>query len=107
METKLSGRALPEMVELTTFRVVQEAITNVVRHAHATAAQVTIREDGPDLVVEVRDDGRPRGSRVAAGFGLRGMAERVESIGGKLWHGRDADGGWVVRASLPLPVPVP
>jgi glucan biosynthesis protein len=67
---------------------------------------VTIHEVGPELIVEVRDDGRARGGRATAGFGLRGMAERVESIGGQLWHGREGDGGWVVRASLPLPVPV-
>jgi signal transduction histidine kinase len=103
VDIALSGRPLPEMVELTTFRVVQEGITNVVRHARVTSARVTVREEGSSLLVEVRDDGHADGGPAAAGFGLRGMAERVESIGGKLWHGRAAEGGWVVRASLPLP----
>jgi signal transduction histidine kinase len=59
----LSGRPLPETVELTAFRVVQEAITNVVRHARARSARVTIHDSGSVLVVEVRDDGaRPPGS---------------------------------------------
>jgi signal transduction histidine kinase len=106
VDVAVSEQALPEMVELTTFRIVQEGITNVLRHAQATSAQVTIREDGSELVVEVRDDGPPQSGRVTAGFGLAGMAERVESVGGELWHGRDTDGGWVVRASLPLPVAV-
>ncbi|MGH9247288.1 MAG: sensor histidine kinase [Acidimicrobiales bacterium] len=106
LDRDLSGRALPEIVELTAFRVVQEGITNVVRHARARSARVTLREQGRELLVEVRDDGRGDGGWVSAGFGLRGMAERVESIGGQLWHGRDEDGGWIVRASLPLPVPV-
>lgn len=108
LDVVLSGRVLPEMVELTTFRVVQEAITNVVRHARATSARVTIHDEDAVLVVEVRDNGHAQApGRVTAGFGLRGMAERVESIGGELWHGRHRDGGWVVRASLPLPVAVP
>src|ERR671918_375172 len=107
LDIALSGRTLPEMVELTAFRVVQEGITNVVRHARARSARVTIHDADSVLVVEVRDDGRARLGAVTAGYGLRGMAERVESIGGELWHGRPTDTGWVVRASLPLPVAVP
>ena len=107
LDIALSGRPLPEMVELTAFRVVQEGITNVGRHARARSARVTIHDADSLLVVEVRDDGRARLGAVTAGYGLRGMAERVESIGGELWHGRPTDTGWVVRASLPLPVAVP
>jgi signal transduction histidine kinase len=107
VDIALSGRPLPEMVELTAFRVVQEAITNVMRHARARSARVTIHDTDAVLVVDVRDDGQAGPGQVAPGYGLRGMAERVESIGGELWHGRPSGGGWVVRASLPLPVPVP
>lgn len=105
LDIVVSDRPLPEVVELTTFRIVQEAITNVGRHARASSAQVTVRDTGSELVVEVRDQGQAHPGPVTAGYGLRGMAERVESIGGELWHGRPAEGGWVVRASLPLPVP--
>ncbi len=98
-----AGR-LPELVELTSYRVVQEALTNVTRHAvDATCATVTVRLDGDDwVVVEVVDDGNVRGP-VQPGFGLRGMAERVEAIGGRLHHGAAHDSGFVVRATLPLP----
>ena len=102
VHTALSGRALPEVMELTVYRVIQEAITNVVRHADASSASVAIREEGERVNVEIRDDGTARNGSVTAGFGLRGMAERVESIGGELWHGHARDGGWVVRASLPF-----
>lgn len=104
LETDLSGRPLPELVELTGFRVVQESLTNVVRHAGATRARVSVCESASALTIEVRDDGAGSISAVstAAGFGLRGMAERVESIGGELWHGRDGHSGWTVRATLPL-----
>ncbi|MGH9212723.1 MAG: sensor histidine kinase [Acidimicrobiales bacterium] len=102
LDTVLSGRALPELVELTVYRVVQESLTNVVRHAGASSVAVAIREERSRVMVEVRDDGTTDGGQSAAGFGLRGMAERVESIGGELWHGRDVAGGWTVRAWLPL-----
>lgn len=101
VDVSLADRPLPEVVQLTVFRVVQEALTNVVRHAHATTARVVVREDPDGLTVEVRDDGRGGAGPAKPGFGLRGMAERVESVGGRLWHGRNGDGGWVVRASLP------
>lgn len=92
---------LPELVELTAYRVVQESLTNVVRHADATGVTVSVRTDDHRLVVEVRDDGNPA-TDAPPGFGLRGMAERVESLGGRLWHGADGTGGWTVRAELPV-----
>ena len=97
-------RDLPDVVELTVYRVIQEAITNVLRHADATSATVRVHEEPEEqLLVEVRDDGRRPQSQVTPGFGLRGMAERVESIGGQLWHGYDVHHGWAVRALIPLP----
>jgi signal transduction histidine kinase len=95
-------RPLPELVELTAYRIVQESLTNVARHAaDASRADVTVRADGAVLTVEVHDDGCSAGP-ATPGFGLRGMAERVESIGGRLWHGVGDDGGWTVRATIPL-----
>jgi signal transduction histidine kinase len=90
---------------------VQEALTNVARHAAARRVRVAVRREraaGHDaLVVEVADDGRGiRPIPAAAGFGLAGMRERVESLGGTLALGAGADGaaapGTVLRATLPL-----
>ncbi len=102
LHTTLSGRQLPELVELTAYRVVQESLTNVVRHAGASSVAVTIREGASEISVEVHDDGTSKSGGAPAGFGLRGMAERVESMGGELCHGRHAAGGWMVRACLPV-----
>jgi len=100
-------RPLPALVELTGYRVVQEALTNVVRHAHASHCRLRLAYEPESLVVEVSDDGvgtGPAGTSrpVAGGFGLRGMAERVESIGGTLATGPKAGGGFEVRAALPV-----
>jgi signal transduction histidine kinase len=94
--------SLPEVVELTAYRVVQEALTNVVRHADARRAWVEVRPADAEVFVEVRDDGPGRGRPSPAGFGLRGMSERVASLGGEVHHGRHPEGGWVVRARIPL-----
>lgn len=95
-EVDLSGAA-----ELAAYRVVQEALTNVVRHSRASAVSVALRPTaGGGLEVEVVDDGR--GGAVDVGHGLRGMAERVEAVGGTVDVGPAADGrGWRVRAVVP------
>jgi signal transduction histidine kinase len=82
---------------------VQEALTNVVRHADASRVSVLIAEDGGALVIEVADDGPGRPGDV--GNGIRGMKERATALGGELTAGRQAGGGWRVRASLPLRTP--
>ena len=97
-----------DLVALTTYRIVQESLTNVIRHADASTASVRIARDGSDLVVEVADDGRPvpTPSKASAGYGLHGMRERVEAVGGELHAGPDPTGGWTVRAILPTRVSV-
>lgn len=110
VDMALSDGPLPDVVELTAFRVVQEGLTNVVRHAGASRVWVTIHEEPANLLVEVRDDGTSRGPVDPPGMGLRGMAERVHSVGGELVHGRATNGrgstgerrGWTVRARIPL-----
>lgn len=94
--------AVPAVVGTTAYRVVQEALTNALRHAHATRVAVTVRSCAEGLDLEVVDDGRgaPAGA-VAAGHGLRGMAERVGLLGGVVEAG-DVDGGFRVHARLPL-----
>jgi signal transduction histidine kinase len=93
-------------IELTVYRVVQEALTNVVRHASAHRVTVTIEADAHVLTVDVVDDGRgaPAGS-AGRGLGLVGMAERVHALGGRLETGPAAGGGFAVHAGIPLGTP--
>jgi two-component system, NarL family, sensor histidine kinase DevS len=96
-------RLAPE-VETTVYRVVQESLTNVVKHARASSVELHVRCDGPQLEVRVADDGigfDPDGAQ-AAGFGLTGMRERVELAGGELSVLPGAVAGTTVRARLPL-----
>jgi signal transduction histidine kinase len=95
--------ALPSGAGAAGYRIVQEALTNVVRHADASRVSVLIAEDGGALVIEVADDGPGRPGDV--GNGIRGMKERATALGGELTAGRQAGGGWRVRASLPLRTP--
>ncbi|HLL64378.1 MAG TPA: sensor histidine kinase [Micromonosporaceae bacterium] len=95
---------VPAVAELTAYRIVQEALTNVIRHAHAGAAAVSVTRDGAMLRVEVIDDGvgAARNGADPGGYGLTGMAERVAAIGGHLRHGPVAGGGFRVYAELPI-----
>jgi signal transduction histidine kinase len=100
----------PPEVAGTVHRIVQEALTNIARHAaHARSATVDVAH-GPDgVTVTVTDDaapGHPR-HRSSGGFGLIGMAERVEALGGRLTAGPRPGGGWSVLASLPVPAREP
>jgi len=96
---------LPPPVALAAYRIVQESLTNVVRHAGRATATVTLRPDGGDLLVEIVDDGAPSaafGDGDGAGAGLAGMRERATALGGTLEAGRRARGGFAVRARLPM-----
>jgi signal transduction histidine kinase len=97
--------ALPAGIDLSAYRIVQEALTNTLRHAHATRAEVTVRYAEDALAIEVRDDGGG-GSASAAdlggGHGIVGMRERAALVGGTLEIGAAPRGGFRVRAELPL-----
>ncbi|MET0459812.1 MAG: sensor histidine kinase, partial [Ilumatobacteraceae bacterium] len=103
------GRAapLPTGVDLSAYRIVQEALTNVVRHARATVAEVTFRYGPDDVEIEIVDDGRAGsgGGAVRPGYGLVGMRERAAALGGTLEAGPTAHGGYRVHAVLPLDAP--
>jgi signal transduction histidine kinase len=94
-------RALPPATDVTAFRIVQEALTNVVRHADATQATISIRHDPVAVVIEVDDDGRGPDGLPTAGYGLVGMQERAEAVGGQVQVGQRPGGGFRVRARLP------
>ena len=94
---------LPLDVDLAAFRIVQESLTNVARHAGyaAVTIEITYRED--ELIVQIDDDGKgvPTGS-AGGGNGVPGMKERAASLGGELHAGPRAGGGFRVRAVLPV-----
>jgi signal transduction histidine kinase len=97
---------LPTGVDLTAYRVVQEALTNTIKHAGEAQAEVRITYEPWEVVVEVEDDGVGPGgngqlSDVGGGHGLVGMRERVQVYGGLLQAGRRRGGGFAVRARLP------
>jgi len=94
---------LPAAVELAAYRIVQEALTNVSRHAAARSATVRLRY-GADVVVEVADDGV--GGAPAVGNGITGMRERAAALGGELVVGPAPGGGFHVLARLPVETPV-
>jgi signal transduction histidine kinase len=100
--------AVPSGVSLSAYRVIQEALTNVVRHAGQTTAHVLVQARPEDLVVKVENAAPTSSSRrlPSAGghHGAVGMRERVELYGGTLRAGPSADGGWSVEASLPYGV---
>ncbi|MEU1778605.1 sensor histidine kinase [Streptomyces abikoensis] len=101
-----SGRPLPADIDLSAYRIVQEALTNVVRHAGTGSCRVTIDHGDEELSVEVVDDGRGiTGDGPAHGFGIVGMRERVGLLGGRLNVGPRPGGGFRVAARLPLPAP--
>jgi signal transduction histidine kinase len=94
-------------VELAAYRIVQEGLTNCLKHAQASRAWVRIRRAAGELEVEVRDDGTASASAgTSSGHGLTGMRERVTIYGGELEAGPSPSGGYRVRARLPLPTGV-
>ncbi len=95
-------RPLPAGVDLSAYRVVQEALTNTLKHANATRADVSLRYRDDELGVEVRDDGEPAGNGDGHGRGLIGMRERVTAFGGSLETGPKNTGGFAVSARFPL-----
>jgi signal transduction histidine kinase len=93
---------LPPGVDLTAFRVVQEALTNALKHAEPDHAWVTVRWASDELRIEVGNDGRARPDGPHTGFGHAGMRERLGLYGGRLESGPGVGGGYVVRAYLPV-----
>jgi signal transduction histidine kinase len=98
-------RDLPTAVDVAAYRIVQEALTNVLRHARTAVARVEIGYHRRELTVVVSDSGAgaPAPGGAATGLGLAGMSARVAALGGAFTAGPPADGGYRVAATLPLP----
>jgi len=99
LTVSLGGR-LDQPLEVAAYYLVAESLANVGKHAQATAATIEVTQHGPELVVEVRDDGIG-GADTERGSGLRGLADRVETLGGRLRVWSPAGGGTRVRAEIP------
>jgi signal transduction histidine kinase len=100
--------AVPAAAALTAYRVLQEAVTNAIRHAPGAPIAITLAAGGDSLTVEVIDDGTGGGAASEDGdrssYGLLGLRERVAAAGGTLEAGPRADApGWRVAARLPIP----
>jgi signal transduction histidine kinase len=100
----VDGRAfaLPRAIDLSAYRIIQEGLTNALKHAQASNADVTVRYAPGELELEVRDDGVGTTATDGLGHGLVGIRERVTIYGGELTAGRANGRGFVVRARLPL-----
>jgi signal transduction histidine kinase len=93
---------LPRGVELSAYRIVQEGLTNALKHAHASDADVTVCYRPDELEIEVRDNGRGSATTDGLGHGLIGVRERVKIYGGKMSAGTATNGGFVLSTRLPL-----
>jgi signal transduction histidine kinase len=106
VETELHVEGEPQMlpasIDLSAYRIVQEALTNVLKHAQATRVVVVVRYGGDGLELEIVDDGVGRGGAENGGYGLLGIRERVELYGGRLSAAKREGGGYALRARLPL-----
>lgn len=94
--------SLPSGLDLVAYRVLQESLTNVIKHARASAVRISIASSPGALTLEVVDDGRGSDANGSGGHGLEGMRERVLLYGGTFQAGPMKDGGYRVRAELPL-----
>lgn len=102
-----SPLAWPPGVELVAYRIIQESLTNCLKHAAATRAAVVVTHGAEELRVGVDDDRSRPVPGAAAGHGLAGMRERVAAYGGRLATGPGVDGGFHVEAHIPAPAVVP
>jgi signal transduction histidine kinase len=98
-----SPRTLPPGADLSAYRIVQEALTNALRHAGGASARVVVRYEPDALELEIADDGPgpPEDAEASGGHGVIGMRERVQLFGGELETGPRPGGGFLVRARLP------
>ncbi len=99
-----SREPLPADIDLSAFRIIQEAVTNVVRHARTDQCHVSIGQENGQLSIEVTDSGRG-GAAAGTGYGITGMRERAALLGGDFSAGPRPGGGFRVAARLPVPVP--
>jgi signal transduction histidine kinase len=94
-------RALPAALELSAYRIVQEGLTNALKHAGPVPTHVIVSYRTDELAIEVTDEGGSTGDGLGSGRGLAGIRERVTVFGGRLQAGPRPSGGWTLRAAFP------
>jgi signal transduction histidine kinase len=104
VDVRIEGhpQPLPASLDLTAYRIVQEALTNILKHAGPARASVIVRYDSDAIRLVITDDGQASPTADGYGHGLLGMRERVNLFGGQLEAGPGRDGGYLVSARLPL-----
>jgi signal transduction histidine kinase len=104
VDLKVEGEAtsLPASVDLAGYRLVQEGLTNTLKHAQAKHAEVLVRYGNDEVEVTVADDGNGKGGGEGSGHGLVGLRERIAVAGGELESGPRANGGFQIRARIPM-----
>ena len=103
LDLDVDGRALPVPVDLAAYRIVQEALTNVIRHARARTVWLAVEHRPSRLTLRIRDDGTAPPATDGWGQGIDGMRERARALAGSLTAGPHPDGGFEVCAELPVP----
>jgi signal transduction histidine kinase len=103
-----SARSLPAAIDLAAYRIIQEALTNVLRHGRASTVQLDLRYEPAQVVIQVRDDGRAASTGDTTtngrnGHGISGMRERALALSGQFSAGPHPQGGFQVRCALPTP----
>jgi len=93
---------LPRGIDLSAYRIVQEGLTNALKHAHASDADVIVRYRPDELEIQVRDNGDGTATSDGLGHGLVGVRERVKIYGGEMSAGKSTDGGFVLSTRLPI-----
>lgn len=103
LRTEGAGGDVPPGINLSAYRIIQEALTNTIKHAQATAAEVTVQYRLKELILDICDNGQGAGSGSGLGRGIIGMRERAAINGGTLITGPRPGGGFQVHARFPLP----
>src|SRR5262249_25148912 len=96
-------RPLPPDIDLSAYRIIQESVTNVVRHAGTRSCQVSLEYREQEIAIEVADRGQGGMSPPGTGYGLAGMRERAALLKGHFTAGPQSGGGFLVSARLPVP----
>jgi len=102
LDMAAAPQAISPAIAHAGYRIVQEGLTNVLRHSTAAHARVRIGQDEGTLLIEVRDEGQAKAAAASGGHGLQGMRERAAALGGTCEAGEAHGGGWRIRARIPI-----